>query len=337
MRLNCITLAAALAAALAAPAFAADAPAAPPAAAPTTAAAPAPAAAPAAPSFANIQFKPFELNPDRFQESGVKTLGKSTTYYIPSVTLLLSVHGEVWAQKKGAQAVGKFFVDGVSKEYAQALAKTLHDDLVTKMRAAGYTVKTFDDMKDDPEVAKRDRLKPNERWGLPIRKDMSGSTKFVVAAPTDAQAFEVGLTGPVHSYMGFAKEKDLVMIVPEYWFTAPQMGAEVSEGYKRATAGIVIEPAMKLYYASIYFVGPKKDSGYVFVQIHGKRLASESAGTVEQTAERKSDMGVLLDYEWKRTSSDFGFTIDPTAYAAGVLRVGYAINDMIVQKAKKAH
>ena len=81
--------------------------------------------------------KPFDLNMDRVKVNtfGGK-LGDSRTYFVPSYNLVVSVHGSVWAQKGGAQAHGKFFVEGLTQPLMHALATKLQDDLVTQMLPA---------------------------------------------------------------------------------------------------------------------------------------------------------------------------------------------------------
>src|SRR3954451_14324597 len=112
--------------------------------------------------------KPFEINMDRVRASSFGgNFGTTTTYLIPTLRLRASVAGSVWAQKGGAKSHGKYLVSGADHDVMQGLAKTLQDDLITKMRAAGYTVLTYDDIKSDPDVSSLSADKIDSRYGLP--------------------------------------------------------------------------------------------------------------------------------------------------------------------------
>lgn len=279
------------------------------------------------------QDAPFEVNLDRVKVAGGNRLGDSDTYFIPTFYLLVAAKGSAWASKGGAQAHAKWFVDGLTKEMMQDFSKKLHDDLATKIRAAGYKVLTYDDMKGDPALAEKNLMGTDEKWGMPTRKGIFESTRFVVGTPTDAQAYSFGITGPVWPFRGLAKDKQVVVLVPEIWFQAPQVSAKTEEGYKRASAGINFNPMMILESAVVWGLNPKQAGVSIIVQRHGSRHASENAGTITQLSEDKYN----FSSDWKRTSGDFSFTIDPGAVAAGILRVGYALNSMIADKVREAH
>ncbi|MEO6323512.1 MAG: hypothetical protein ABIT01_00135 [Thermoanaerobaculia bacterium] len=275
--------------------------------------------------------KPFELNMDRIKVSNFGgDLGLSKTFLIPTVNLIVSAKGSVWSQKGGAQAHGKFFVDGLDKSMLQDLAGKIQDDLVTRMRAAHYTVLTFDDVKNEPAFTGRSLNKPDAKWGLPTKGGF-GTLTFVVASPSDAQAFDNPIQGPVWWMRDMAKEKQLIAIVPEITFTVPQMFGESSSGYKRDSAGIATDPSMVLESAMVWAINAKAGSTNVQIQKHGKRPAAESAGTIKRLSEDKTE----FSSDWKRTSGDFLMTLDRPAFSEGVLRVGYAINALIVSEVGK--
>ena len=81
--------------------------------------------------------KPFEINMDRVRVSSFGgNFGTTMTYLIPTLHVRAPVAGSVWAQKGGAKSHGKYWVNGADHDVMHGLAKTLQDDLVTKMRAA---------------------------------------------------------------------------------------------------------------------------------------------------------------------------------------------------------
>lgn len=276
--------------------------------------------------------KPFELNLDRVK---VNTFGgklsDSRTYFVPTYSLVVSVYGSVWAGKGGAQAHGKFFVDGLDKPLMQGLAVKLQNDLVTRMRAAGYTVLTFEDVKDTPDVVGRSLDKDNEKWGFPVRKITP--LTYIVAAPSDAQQFNNPGVGAAWPFRGIAKEKQLLVLSPELRFTVPQMWGVTRAGYASTSAGISTDPAMIFEGAWIAAVNAKGGTVNIMVDRHGMRLASEVTGTIKQLSEVKYN----LSDEWKRTSGDFSMTIDPVAFTDGIMRVGLAVNTMVLSELAKAH
>ncbi|MCU1349164.1 MAG: hypothetical protein JWO56_2194, partial [Acidobacteria bacterium] len=141
--------------------------------------------------------KPFEINQDRVKVTSFGgNLGSSKTYLIPAVNLVISAQGSVWAKSGGAKAHGKYYVDGLKKDLLQGLASKIQDDLITRMRAAGYTVLTYDDVKAEPDVASHGRNRPDARFGLPTTGGLGMPVTFVVAAPTDEQAFDAPIQGP---------------------------------------------------------------------------------------------------------------------------------------------
>ena len=66
------------------------------------------------------------------------------------------------------------------------------------------------------------------------------------------------------------------------------------------------------------------------MQRHGGRPAAEVTGTIANASEDKSSFG-----DCKRTTADYTMTLDPVAFSDGVLRVGLAMNDMIVERITK--
>jgi hypothetical protein len=276
--------------------------------------------------------KPFELNMDRVSTKKFGgSLGDSKTYFVPTYDLLVSVHGSVWSQKGGAQAHGKFFVDGLTKPLMHSLATKLQNDLVSRMRAAGFTVLTYDDMKGDPDVAKRGLDADEDKWGFPVRN--IAPLSYIIAAPSEAQQFNNPIQGPAWPWRGIAKAKDLVAVSPELHFSVPQMWGQTREGFTTKEAGIATDPAMIFEGGTIFSITRKGGGETILIQRHGTRLASENAGTITKLSEDKTSFSAA----WKRVSGDYSMTIDPVAFEDGVMRVGLAVNAMIVEKMVQAH
>jgi hypothetical protein len=276
--------------------------------------------------------KPWELNMERVKVSRFGgSLGSSNTILVPAVNLLVTSHGSVWSKKGGAQAHGKFYVEGLSKELLQELAGKMQSDLVARLRAAGKTVLTYDDVKDDSLFTGQPRLKADAKWGLPIKGGWGAPLTFLIAAPTDAQEFDNPIQGPTWWMRGMAKDKKLIVVVPEITFTVPQMFSETESGYKRDQAGIATDPAMIMEGAMVYTMDAKGTAN-IQIQRHGKRVAAEVTGTIVKANEDRT----TFSEAWQRTSGDFVMTLDQTAFVDGVLRVAYAINGLIVSEMAKA-
>jgi hypothetical protein len=289
-------------------------------------------------SFAQPQ--PFVISPERVKQGWGMDLGGTKTIFIPTVILKVSVMGDFSAKKQSgmfsrknasAQAHGQFYVKGLEKPLAQDLAAKVQADLVKRLRDSGYTVLTWDDLKDDPFLAAYARQKPEETWNMPLATGKPLS--WVAATPTDAQAFETaGLTTIGFRMQSLAREKNFVIMVPEISYAVPQMWGETSSGYSRVEAGINIDPAMKLFWVNVWGANPKGGQAWMMVQDHGGRPASEKAGNFE----KMSGSNMQISKSWTSSASDFLFTLDTQAFSDGVLRVGYAVNEYIVAEVNKA-
>src|SRR5205085_330498 len=83
---------------------------------------------------------------------------------------------------------------GPSKAELQQLAGRIESDIVGQLRAAGFTVLTYDDVKQD--VSGRARMAANARYGMPTHDSRAfPGMDFVVATPADEQTLDYGLSG----------------------------------------------------------------------------------------------------------------------------------------------
>lgn len=274
----------------------------------------------------------FALNPQQIKVTSGGKLGESKTYIVPTVNLYISMHGSVWAKKGGASAHGVYDVEGMDKAMLQELSKQVQDDLLGRIKAAGFTAIGYEEVKDHESVAGRGRLKQDKDWGLPKRKGALRTVDFLHVSPSDEQAFDDPIQGPVWSFRGLAKGKDAVVIVPEIWITMPQMFGETSASYSSNKAGVSLNPAMHLFLASVWTITPKAAGSYIGVAEHGMRFLVENTGTITQDSEDKTS----FNSAWKHSKGDYTFKLDVPAFKAGVLRAGYAINGMIVDEIRKA-
>jgi hypothetical protein len=276
--------------------------------------------------------KPFEVNMDRVK---VSTFGgnfsQPKSYLIPTYTIQVSSLGSVWAKAGRTKAHAKYYVEGLDKALMQGLSTKLQADLVAKMKAAGYPVLTYEDVKSDPDVSSHSLLKIDSRFGLPTGGGLGMPVTFVIANPTDPQAFDSPIQGPAWWLRGISKARNVTVIVPELTFTTPQMFGQASSTEHEDSAGVSTDPRMLLESAKIYGMTPKGGQPMIMVQQHGKRTAADVAGKIIRVSEERTH----VSHVFETGSDDYVMALDQTAFSDGVLRVGFAINDLIVAEIKK--
>lgn len=283
-------------------------------------------------SAAHADAPPFEINMDRVEIAHKGDFADSNTYAIPTVYLHITARVQTEAKNEGARAKAKIYVDGLDKAMLQGLARQIQDDLVAKVRAAGYTVLTYDDLKAD--VAGLSRMTPNKRYGFPTTVfDKGPGIDFAIVTPSDEQNFDYNFaTGPTWPWRDTAKGKKVVVLIPQIYFNMPEIVPSKGSNIWGNSVKIDVLPNMKLYRATLYGLPPDLGYSYILIQEHGKRLASDAAGKATKGQQDTYDYG-----EWSSTTADFGFAIDPAAVSAGILRVGYAFNTLSAKTLKDAH
>lgn len=272
---------------------------------------------------------PFNINMDRVEFSHKGYFGDSKTYFIPTVYLRVMARTQTSIQSKGssgASAKAKIFIDGLDKKLFQGLAQKVYDDLVAKTRAAGYTVLTYDDLKT--ELAGMERMKANEKYGFPTKLfDGASGIDYAIVTPSDEQAFDYGITGVMYRYRDIAKKKGAVVLLPDIYFSITEVAGKTDSDIWGKSASLAVLPPMRLQSAIVY-----ANEGAIYIKEHGKRLAAEVAGTVKKVSEEGFDYA-----GWARSTADYTFTLDPAAVSSGILRVGYAVNDLTVKIIKDEH
>ena len=274
---------------------------------------------------------PFEINMDRVEIGHKSEFAESKTYFIPTVYLRIAAKSTTSIRNKNASAKMRIFTEGLDKAMLQGLAKKVYDDLVAKVRAAGYTVLTYDDLKAD--LAGVDRMKPNPKFGYPTKFFAVGSPiDFAIVTPSDEQTIDWGSAWPSSPYKAIAKGKNVVVLVPEIYFNLPTVWGTKASDSMFDKAGVNFAPSMKLFSGMVWGLPPKLGGPSIIVREHGNRLAAEVAGSMRKVAEQNNKYG-----DWSQAIGDYDFVIDPAAFSAGVLRVCYALNDLTAKTIKSAH
>lgn len=265
---------------------------------------------------------------------------------VPTAYVKLLSEGSVFAAKQGSalstlgggsansvKAKASYQVAGLDKAYVQGLAKQAYDDFVAKLRGAGYTVLTYDDIKGRDFVAAAAR-NAGKDGALPTEKAVGGRDTYVVATPSDEMAFKVGFTGVFAEFIKLGKPKftDAALAIPVYTINAPQAWAETDSGFNRIEASTNVLPGMNLQYANVTWMGAPK------VRMGGGNAAgvvtkapvinlTENAGTlskVDTTSGAANGLSKALSMlggggSITGSSADYTFTIDQAVYGAAAL------------------
>lgn len=269
----------------------------------------------------------FEVNRSRVTMNFAGACSKSSTVIVPTVYLNVEARNSTSA-RKGNMAQGglglkaRVFAEGMDKAWLQGMAKTIQDDLVAKLRAAGKTVLTFDDIRS--EAASAPRMAPNPKYALPTHNTrFAKDIDFVSVAPSDEQAVDYGMLGAQKPWETIANAHGAVVIVPEIWLTMPQVGSEFSSRWDGVEGKITFDPQMRLFAANLYS-GGKAGGCLVVVPEHGGRPAALVAGAMQKLGQDSADYG-----DYTRGTADFAFVVNRGAVETGALAVGRSFNDLV--------
>jgi hypothetical protein len=282
--------------------------------------------------------------------AGLGAVGKTKRVIVPSLQLRVLWTGDAAAGKtisfrKGVSLKVKYALSGLTKEDLQGFSKTLYDDLVAKLRAAGWEVLTYDDVKAD--VAGVDRAKLDEKLGLPIQSGEGGTEHYAVAAPSDEMQFKEALQGWTWPFRKIAKEKDANVFVPVYTVRCPRPSAQATQsnaagGDVRIEAKVGLQPFLAFTKPNglvLQFINPKGAMG--FVANNDWLRMTEQAGVAEQVDESAPEFEGTLSWFFKNVvagnsdSRDYksryalvAFRVDKPVYSEALLKGAEAFNDV---------
>ncbi len=278
-----------------------------------------------------------------------RDLRGSPTIIIPTVYVELAVAGKVSATKQGGsntvKAKAHWAIEGLDKAFAQALARKVQDDLVAKLRAAGYTVKTYDDIKDLEVVKAAKRQTMDSTWGMPLNKSQSIlNSAVVVAAPSDGQYFINGMAwGAFNQFIKGTKSVlgEGTLLIPTLTLMAPQAWAETGRGYKSISATANVAPGMNLRLARADYLSDRGSGGTLMtteeiINLNEKVGELTTRDTTPHAANAlNAALAALGAGSIKGSSGHYLLTIDPAAYETAALRGALAFNTEIAKLAAK--
>lgn len=276
--------------------------------------------------------------------NGEKAFRDSETLVVPTFYLKLTVDGSASAvsdsnpfssDTSNARVSMKYKVNGLDKALAQEIAKTAYADFVAKLRAAGYKVLTFDDIKD--QVADLKRYDKDAAYGLPVDGGQ------LVVTPTDEMAIKPGMGGNLVSpYQRFGKStlKEGTLIIPTFTLVSPLAKAETySSG-----ASLQLFPAMALTQGNVAFLthggawGGANLKKWVFGLSENVGSVAKTEDTTPHLANTLTKLGSVLGGigGTNRKSSNWTLTVDRNAYRDAALKGLTQFNDEMGKVAASA-
>lgn len=278
----------------------------------------------------------FKANPQKSLDvSGAKGLKVSKKILVPTVFLRVGVEGSVFAAKSAgsstASAKGSFTVQGLDSDALMALAKQLHDSYVAELRAAGWEVLTYEDIKADAGIAAMERQTGEGPLAFPLIKDPS-RTVYALVAPSREQLFKPAMQGSTWPFRFIAKALDATVLIPQIDIVAPQVWTETRKGYKSASAEVKTAPGMNVNYAMVLGLTPK--GGGVLIKLKESIVnATADAGAFTSAKDKTPSTANALSKGLSllggggtinRAPAAYTFTIDRAKFQAGVLAGGEA-------------
>lgn len=275
----------------------------------------------------------------------------SNTVVVPTVYVKLLVEGSAFVSQQGGYQIGKssnaakasakYKVNGIDKKLAQEIARQAYDDFIAKLRATGYTVLTYNDIRERDFVKSAEREKMDATWGLPVEVSRNGDQTYIVAAPSDEQHFMSGMnSGVFNQFVSWGKPKftDATVIIPQYTITAPQVWGKKDASYSTISTAINTAPNMQLQSAAAPWMGMpvvRIMHGIPGVTTNGSIKIAEKVGSLVQVADEPTPASGAANVlnaglqglsllagagTIKQNSSEYTFTIDRNAYLAGALK-----------------
>lgn len=280
-------------------------------------------------------------------------LSANKTLLIPTAYVTLVTDGRVAVAKQSgmlqqgnasAQAAANFKVNGIDKVYAQHLAKAAQDNLVEQLRAAGYTVLTYGDVRD------RELFRNAARESGPTSASEGGLNTFTVA-PTDEQLFKNSLVGGQFSEFisgGKTRIADATLLIPQYVFHAPQAWAEGSRGYSSVSATTNVVHGMNMAHARVTWMGqpvsrmmrgiPGVATTKAVINV-GEKVGDLSVGTDASPTAANALSGALSMFgagNIQRTVTNYELTINREEFAAAVMNGVHNFNAEVAKVAATA-
>jgi hypothetical protein len=291
---------------------------------------------------------PFPMPENDLRADGLRRFKDMPKILIPTVEARFALRGSLFVANQGgaldtrggtARARGRYVVGGLDPEYMRGLVKQYHDDLVARLRAAGYEVLTYDDVKDLPEVQRMDRYRNNEDYGVPTMSPQGSRNDYAHVFPTEAQAINPPMQGYGWGFRKVARDLDAAVLVPVITIDAPTLSSSTRNGVSSRSAAVHVAPNMVVnVYAQFWTARMAWGSVYL-------KEPLQVADTVGQIGEATDDspraanaiaagLSALTGAGGMSTASGtYGMAINRDQYTAGFFRAAISHNMLLARLA----
>lgn len=222
----------------------------------------------------------------------------------------------------------------------RGIADELYLDLATKLRAAGWEVITFDDVKSDPTFAKQKQEDTDPKIGAPVRKVSLGKQKmhYTVVAPTGMPVLDPGMTMPLFGLRSLLKDRETHALETTYRFDPIALTAKGRHGIGSNTASTAAAANLTLSYAQATFVTSKLAPGNVRIKepvavVGDIGEIKKAADVSPQVANAISEALTFLGNAGSISSNKglYICEVDQPALKTSILLAGKTFNDEIVK------
>lgn len=227
----------------------------------------------------------------------------------------------------------------------QSVAAELYQDLATKLRAAGWEVVTYAEVRNDPVMKKVSLVDSDPKLGVPVRKVKTSKQElhYTVAAPLGMPVIDPGMTMPMWNIRALLKEINATGLETVYRFDPVALKATGRHGMGGTNyAETEAHANLMLAHAQAQFATAKMFPGSIRLK---KPLVVESEiGVVKKTKdvspEFENRLSKALTYigggQISKSKGLYVCELDPVRLKPALLAAGKAFNDEIVKGAGKA-
>jgi hypothetical protein len=218
----------------------------------------------------------------RLAVSGGPLSRDSRPVLIPTALLYLSLEGSMSASSQTTRSAASVTLDyrvvGLRKVDLEELALVIQTELATRLQERGMVVRE-DDAQVRAVAARPATVPIDTAYGVAIVRDRALKTTFGVVASYGAQPSDLSHDRSLAAYRALAREHDIIVMIPELWFTAPQLTPEKGFVPGAVSARMTVSQGMDLQRARLTMIMPTGATGFVSLKDPVTGL-SENVGAI---------------------------------------------------------
>jgi hypothetical protein len=281
-------------------------------------------------------------NPDKQLEvKGADAFKKSDTILLPGIFLQTLAEGRHTQSKGGSHAKATYAITNLSPQQGEEMATEIYNDLVSKLKASGWKVLTYEDTKSNPAWAKLKTAENLKDIGTPGFTGNYGYGPIVWMTSHPANGFKAEIAGgglaPGHNLWNkVAKPLNANLLFPVIRFDAPVAFGSSDRGYSSVSSSAGVIPAMNLSFISAGIIGAKGAWGSA--EFRGGMRVSENVGEITVANQSSSKDISLFNFETFRSISkgDYLMTLNEDEYRKTIMQVATDYNTLLVESLKEA-